>query len=169
MGTPIHPSGAKKISEAVASRPGGPTGDILLPPGVTADEMNRAFHLVAATATAFDDRGRSNYDTMTTPTMRRHQSMAYLHERDMSRAGPPQNAAGGHDEHQGGHDAPNWGRTKSYSVLVGCTMLYALIAGTLSNSRAYIEASLIIPPQKSLWTLSMSFLMDLVFPRNSSA
>lgn len=32
---------------------------------------------------------------------------------------------GGH----GGHDAPSWSRTVSASVLLGCTALYALIAG----------------------------------------
>jgi Ca2+:H+ antiporter len=33
--------------------------------------------------------------------------------------------AGGH----GGHDAPSWSRTVSASVLLGCTALYAVIAG----------------------------------------
>lgn len=34
------------------------------------------------------------------------------------------------DEDQaGGHDAPNWSRVKSASVLMGCTILYAIIAG----------------------------------------
>jgi Ca2+:H+ antiporter len=34
---------------------------------------------------------------------------------------------GGH----GGHDAPSWSRTVSASVLLGCTALYAIIAGEL--------------------------------------
>ena len=38
-------------------------------------------------------------------------------------------AAGGH----GGHDAPSWSRTTSASVLLGCTALYAIIAGELSQ------------------------------------
>lgn len=39
-------------------------------------------------------------------------------------------AAGGH----GGHDAPSWSRTTSASVLLACTALYAIIAGTHSHS-----------------------------------
>jgi Ca2+:H+ antiporter len=31
----------------------------------------------------------------------------------------------------GGHDAPNWSRTKSSVILLGATILYAVIAGTL--------------------------------------
>ena len=31
----------------------------------------------------------------------------------------------------GGHDAPNWSRTKSSMILLGATILYAIIAGTL--------------------------------------
>jgi Ca2+:H+ antiporter len=30
----------------------------------------------------------------------------------------------------GGHDAPNWSRTKSSMILLGATILYAIIAGT---------------------------------------
>lgn len=37
-------------------------------------------------------------------------------------------AAAGH----GGHDAPSWSRTTSASVLLACTALYALIAGTFA-------------------------------------
>jgi len=33
----------------------------------------------------------------------------------------------------GGHDAPNWSRTKSYMILLGATILYAIIAGTKSS------------------------------------
>jgi Ca2+:H+ antiporter len=29
----------------------------------------------------------------------------------------------------GGHDAPNWSRTKSSVILLGATILYAIIAG----------------------------------------
>jgi Ca2+:H+ antiporter len=36
----------------------------------------------------------------------------------------------GHENVEGGgHDAPNWGRTKSSVVLLGATILYAIIAG----------------------------------------
>ncbi|KAI9265625.1 Sodium/calcium exchanger protein-domain-containing protein [Sporodiniella umbellata] len=33
-----------------------------------------------------------------------------------------------------GHDSPNWGKAKSYTVLFGCTLLYSLIAEILVNT-----------------------------------
>ena len=36
--------------------------------------------------------------------------------------------------HGGGHDAPNWGRTKSAVILLGATLLYAIIAEILVNT-----------------------------------
>lgn len=36
--------------------------------------------------------------------------------------------------HSGGHDAPNWSRTKSSVILMGATILYALIAEILVNT-----------------------------------
>lgn len=36
------------------------------------------------------------------------------------------------DESHGGHDAPSWSRALSASVLLGCTVLYAVIAGTFA-------------------------------------
>lgn len=33
------------------------------------------------------------------------------------------------DEAHGGHDSPNWSKGKSATVLLGCTVLYAIIAG----------------------------------------
>ena len=34
----------------------------------------------------------------------------------------------------GGHDAPNWSRTKSSIILLGATVLYAIIAEILVNT-----------------------------------
>ncbi|KAI9757299.1 MAG: hypothetical protein M4579_003510 [Chaenotheca gracillima] len=36
--------------------------------------------------------------------------------------------------HSGGHDAPNWSRTKSAVILLGATLLYAIIAEILVNT-----------------------------------
>lgn len=36
------------------------------------------------------------------------------------------------DEAHGGHDSPNWSKAKSATVLLGCTVLYSIIAGTAS-------------------------------------
>lgn len=38
------------------------------------------------------------------------------------------------DAMAGGHDAPNWGRTKSAVILLGATVLYAVIAEILVNT-----------------------------------
>jgi Ca2+:H+ antiporter len=38
-------------------------------------------------------------------------------------------ASVGEQEGAGGHDGPSWSRTTSASVLLGCTALYAVIAG----------------------------------------
>jgi hypothetical protein len=61
-----------------------------------------------------------------------HMSIGPGHARDASHgatvisAGGPSGASG---EAHGGHDAPNWSRAKSASVLLACTVLYAAIAG----------------------------------------
>jgi Ca2+:H+ antiporter len=50
---------------------------------------------------------------------------------------------GGEDEDpagHGGHDGPSWSRAKSASVLLACTALYAVIAGT------WVQNALPIPP-----------------------
>lgn len=38
------------------------------------------------------------------------------------------------EEAAAGHDSPNWGKTKSYTVLFSCTLLYAIIAEILVNT-----------------------------------
>ncbi|KAG0244017.1 hypothetical protein BGX31_009973 [Mortierella sp. GBA43] len=38
------------------------------------------------------------------------------------------------DEAHGGHDSPNWSKGKSATVLLGCTVLYSIIAEILVNS-----------------------------------
>lgn len=43
-------------------------------------------------------------------------------------------SAHGHGGDGGGHDAPNWGRTKSFIVLLVATLLYAIIAEILVNT-----------------------------------
>jgi hypothetical protein len=55
----------------------------------------------------------------------------------MGSGGPDRNAqkrlAVEQDEHEehGGHDAPSWTRGVSAAVLLGCTLLYAMVAGKL--------------------------------------
>lgn len=45
-----------------------------------------------------------------------------------------ENHAAGHEPAAGGHDAPNWGRVKSYTVLLSATVAYAVIAEILVNT-----------------------------------
>ena len=37
------------------------------------------------------------------------------------------------DEEHGGHDSPNWSKAKSATVLLGCTVLYSIIAGKTNS------------------------------------
>ena len=79
--------------------------NIQLPEPMTTDDFTRA--VAVATVGAL-----------------RHQQQAHSHSpgrvREHDGIG-----AGGH----GGHEAPSWSRTTSASVLLGCTALYAVIAG----------------------------------------
>merc|ERR1711939_1079796 len=131
-----------------------------LPPGVTAEEVNRAFHLVAATASAFQNQQNhqqqqqgsklagqngaagmlAEQHSTPTPAARQHaqvaagQGQGQGHEREASRVGQhaAEASSGAPDaDGHGGHDAPNWSRFKSYSILCGATVLYALIAEIL--------------------------------------
>ncbi|KAK4700273.1 Ca2+:H+ antiporter, partial [Phenoliferia sp. Uapishka_3] len=77
---------------------------IELPQGLTADELSRAFHVVNAVRSQSQPRQVS-------------------HAREVSKADE--------EDGHGGHDAPNWSRVKSASVLMGCTALYAIIAEIL--------------------------------------
>lgn len=73
---------------------------------------------------------------------------------------------GGH----GGHDAPSWSRTMSASVLLGCTFLYAIIAGKLSCSPTFRNESMLMGQlQKSSSMLSTSCWRALAWTRSSSA
>jgi Ca2+:H+ antiporter len=38
------------------------------------------------------------------------------------------------DEEMAGHDSPNWGKAKSYTILCACTILYAIIAEILVDT-----------------------------------
>lgn len=116
-----------------------------LPAGMTAEEVNRAFQVVAATASVFQSQQNlaglhpqgstlgglhphhAAAGSMSTPQNTLRRQASHVHEREVSRGGGQLEAAdeGGH----GGHDAPNWSRSKSYSVLFGCTLLYAIISG----------------------------------------
>lgn len=77
-----------------------------LPTTMTTDDFTRA--VAVATVSA----------------LRHQQSQAHSHSPGRLRG------SAGDEGVQGGHDAPSWSRTTSASVLLACTALYALIAGT---------------------------------------
>jgi Ca2+:H+ antiporter len=82
-----------------------------LPENMTTDDFTRA--VAVATVSA----------------LRHQQAHPHSPARVRGSGGVGENEAGGG---HGGHDAPSWSRTTSASVLLGCTALYALIAGTRS-------------------------------------
>ncbi|KAM0753578.1 hypothetical protein T439DRAFT_322474 [Meredithblackwellia eburnea MCA 4105] len=83
-----------------------------LPQGLTAEEFSRAFEVVNATAHAMRQQLPVNQAL----------PRSVSHVREVSKA---------ETEGHGGHDAPNWSRFKSASVLMSCTVLYAIIAEIL--------------------------------------
>jgi Ca2+:H+ antiporter len=150
--TPDHRASASHGSTG-ASHPQQSTGNtqqglpapMQLPAGMTAEEVNRAFQVVAATASVFQSQNGSashqlrnvtsnglhpqqgSGGQMSTPQHTLKRLASHIHEREFSQNAGQLEAAdeGGH----GGHDAPNWSRSKSCSVLIGCTLLYAIISG----------------------------------------
>ncbi|GEM10944.1 Ca2+:H+ antiporter [Rhodotorula toruloides] len=90
---------------------------VQLPHGLTADEFSRAFEIVASAA----------------PALRPHAGGAPLHSASshVREVSAPQQGKDGDAGAHGGHDAPNWSRTKSATVLLACTVLYAIIAEIL--------------------------------------
>ncbi|KAI8090500.1 hypothetical protein BDF21DRAFT_333313 [Thamnidium elegans] len=55
-----------------------------------------------------------------------HTPIAFVHAKEPEEEEEEEAAAG--------HDSPNWGKGKSYTVLFGCTLLYAIIAEILVNT-----------------------------------
>lgn len=120
---------------------------VTLPSGLTMDDFQRAVEVVTVAANALQE-----------PTAqalgRRHSQASNLggqHARDASTGPVAQVAHGGGGGHEasGGHDAPNWSRLKSASVLLACTALYAVIAEILVDVvDVVLEGSGI--PQKAL-------------------
>jgi Ca2+:H+ antiporter len=112
--------------------------NIQLPESMTTDDFTRA--VAVATVSAL-----------------RHQQQAHSHShspgRVRSAAEPECTGAGGH----GGHDAPSWSRTTSASVLLGCTALYAVIAGMCALTVLGTYAHLSFFLQSYLWTSLMLY------------
>lgn len=93
-------------------------GDVHLPSAMTTDDFTRAVAVATVSALRHQQQTASHSPARTL----RHSGL----ESEAGTVGTHGGAQGGGD---GGHDAPSWSRTTSASVLLGCTALYAVIAG----------------------------------------
>ncbi|SGY17541.1 BQ5605_C015g07816 [Microbotryum silenes-dioicae] len=118
-----------------STNPEGGVPPMELPEGMSTDEFHHAFESVTATGVAIAASSRAAHLPLASasagPGDAQTQRSA-SHVRDASAANTNKGAAD-HDAGagEGGHDAPNWSRLKSASVLLGCTILYAMIAEIL--------------------------------------
>ncbi|GAA6052595.1 hypothetical protein JCM3770_006393 [Rhodotorula araucariae] len=92
-----------------------------LPDGLTPDELNRAFQVVATAASALHPQTSAPHSHLRRSISHARETSAQQHH-----AHEKEDAEG-----HGGHDAPNWSRAKSATVLLACTVLYAIIAEIL--------------------------------------
>jgi len=129
----MHQQQQKAMGQREVSR------QLHLPSGLTAEEFHRAVEVVTATASALGihsdtarrPEGPRQTQTFDHPGQSLRRQMSHVsHAREPSK-GVTEVVQG---ESHGGHDAPNWSRMKSFSVLMGCTVLYAIIAGMLHLS-----------------------------------
>jgi Ca2+:H+ antiporter len=154
------------ISHESTPRTAGHQDNLQAITGYTADEVNRAFEVVAATASAlqsqqqvqpaapgtqqpqglprsFSAGNNLSLGHMSTPTPTLRRQASHMHNREISKGETAEDSGGGG---HGGHDAPNWSRFKSYSVLFGCTVLYAIIAGMPASDACPCAQILILSP-----------------------
>ena len=112
--------------------------------GLSEDENNNLVHQVAEmAATAAAVAARDATKTPRKTSLSAHTAA----QRTPRPTAPP--TAGFHDDHEtvaeghtgGGHDAPNWGRIKSSLILLGATLLYAVIAEILVDTVDVVLAS----------------------------
>lgn len=109
----------------VSSTEGAELPQLDLPASYTEEDLSRAF---ALTASAFHNAMQEQQ------RQQQHQNQQQSANQAMPRSAAPRQSVhetddddGGH----GGHDAPSWSRQTSVSVLLGCTVLYAIIAEIL--------------------------------------
>ncbi|GAA5871859.1 hypothetical protein JCM16303_000900 [Sporobolomyces ruberrimus] len=88
--------------------------NVEVPNGFTPEQFRSVVRAVADAAPAF------------VPALPQTLRRAPSHAREISEQNKEEEDAG-----HGGHDAPNWSRGKSVTVLLGCTLLYAVIAEIL--------------------------------------
>jgi Ca2+:H+ antiporter len=95
---------------------------------------------MAATAAtiAARDASRAQRKSSGTPHINANNHATHSHKLPVARTGivgtETEELVGVAEAEVGGHDAPNWSRTKSSVILMGATILYALIAEILVNT-----------------------------------
>jgi len=146
----LRQDGTAVVQGATLHRaPPRPAGDVLSPvqedanqmdniqqppvniPGLSSEENARLVHGVAemaatAAAAAVQDAQRNTVRRTPTTPKPALAAMPSVIDEDVP--------VGGEAADAGGHDAPNWSRTKSSVVLLGATVLYAVIAEILVNT-----------------------------------
>ena len=112
-------------------------------PGFSSDDSNaliRQMAELAATAAAVAARDATQTPRKTSMPMKAGGDKAQerppgaSHKPSIFPATPGDNLAAAADHPGGGHDAPNWGRLKSCTVLLSATLAYAIIAEILVNT-----------------------------------
>ncbi|GAO46162.1 hypothetical protein G7K_0399-t1 [Saitoella complicata NRRL Y-17804] len=96
------------------------------------DNLNLARNVaeVAATAAALTIHTQQQSGTHHRPSPARHQTRPTSYSYGNALDDFPEDAEPGH----GGHDAPNWSKTKSAVILLSATILYAIIAEILVDT-----------------------------------
>ncbi|WAQ88449.1 hypothetical protein PtA15_9A576 [Puccinia triticina] len=126
------------------------------PRTLTTEEVNQTLHVLQLASHGFPASSSSDHPGSIGPSKSRppshvhsrdpshhHHHHHHHHQQQPQHPGPLPPSSHHHplvlDEHGdsgdggGGHDAPNWSRTKSTTVLLLCTALYAIIAEILVN------------------------------------
>ncbi|KAL6411373.1 Ca2+:H+ antiporter [Ilyonectria robusta] len=136
------------VTHATAPHNGGPTTPHVVPPRSSGGESARSgLHLgglsdadnkllarevaeITATAVAIASRDRHSRRPSAIPATPRPQHPTRQPAYEAEPTDAPATEAHAH----GGHDAPNWSRAKSSVILLGATLLYAIIAEILVDT-----------------------------------
>ncbi|KJZ71950.1 hypothetical protein HIM_08630 [Hirsutella minnesotensis 3608] len=138
-------NGTVNTLHVVPPKSSEPTRSTMHVPGLSQAEnsaLAREVAEIAATAAAIASRDRFSRKMSGVPSISTVTSKTHAHapprtgavfDASEGAAMPGTETATAHGA-QGGHDAPNWGRTKSSVILLGATVLYAIIAEILVNT-----------------------------------
>lgn len=140
------------VTQAMASHNGAPTTPHVVPPKSSGSDTARtAIHVpglseadskhltrevaeIAATAATIASRERLTRRPSAIPGPHSSTPRPAVPERRHTHAEAEQETAATEAHAHGGHDAPNWSRMKSAVILLGATLLYAIIAEILVDT-----------------------------------